>query len=228
MLILSNALPIYGAAIGKLVFFQVIYLYWFEGLLVIGFDCIRIATARGTGPDKNVLLTVGVDDLEPQGKAFGFGARLSLILRTVLLRVAILLFYLIFIVVFVGFQLTDKSHRVDVALTMALQNQFFNTAVILFLINMTVQLLGGFFLSGRYRTVSPKNYARLFDGRTILMHVMIVGSVFIHQFFFANKHYEALGEIVYIGIFMLIRTVFDLARLRSHFAEEEAAAPAMI
>jgi hypothetical protein len=228
MLILANALPIYGAAIGKLVFFQVIYLYWFESLLTIAFDCIKIATARGTAADANVLPSLASEDFGQTEKPLGFGGRLSLILRTILVRVALLLFYLIFIVVFVGFKLTDKSHRVDVAMTMALRNPFFNTAVIIFLINMTVQLLGSFFLNGRYRTTSPRNYASLFDGRTILMHVMIVGSVFIHQFFFEHKHYEALGEIVYIGIFMFIRTVFDLARLRSHFAEDQMATPSMI
>jgi hypothetical protein len=228
MLIVSNALPIYGAAIGKLVFFQVIYLYWFESLLLIGFDCIKIATARGAASEGDVLVRLAKEDSRQAEKPLGFGARLSLILRTILVRVALLLFYLIFIVVFVGFQLTDKTHRVDVAMTMALRNPFFNTAVIIFLINMTVQLLGSFFLNGRYGTTSPNSYASLFDGRTILMHVMIVGSVFIHQFFFAHKRYEALGEIVYIGIFMLIRTLFDLARLRSHFAESEMATPAMI
>src|ERR1043165_4949387 len=69
MLIVSNALPVYGAAIGKLVFFQVIYLYWFESLLRIVFDCIRIAAARGTGEDAISL---------------SFGTRLALILRTIL------------------------------------------------------------------------------------------------------------------------------------------------
>lgn len=228
MVIVSNALPIYGAALGKLVFFQIIYLYWFESLLLIGFDCIRIAAARGTASDDNIFTTISGGNIQHPERPAGFGGKVALILRTILVRVALLLFYLIFIVAFVGFQLTDKAHHLDVAMTMALRNHFFNTAVIIFLINMTVQLLGGFFLNGRYRTISPRHYANLFDGRAILMHVMIVGSVFIHQFFFAHKNYEALGEMVYVGIFMLIRTVFDLARLRSHFAEEEAAAPAMI
>lgn len=155
MLITANALPVYGAAIGKLVFFQVIYLYWFESLLLIGFDCIRIASAQGTNVGGTVFTKMAVGGVAEDPKVVGFGQKLALILRTIIARVLILLFYLVFIVAFIGFQVTDKKHGLDVVQTMALRNQFFNTAVVIFLINMLVQLVGGFFFSGNYRRDSP-------------------------------------------------------------------------
>jgi hypothetical protein len=228
MLIASNAMPVYGAATGKLVFFQMIYLYWFESLLLIIFDCIRIAAARGKGTEGEIYINRD-SDMREDAIPVGFGMRLSLILRSILFRTGLLLFYLVFIVVFVGLQVTDKAHRMDVAMTMGLQNPFFNAAVLVFLINMTVQLIGGFFLNGRYKTESPRSFYNFLDGRTILMHVMIVGSVFIHQYFFEHKAYEAWGEVVYVGIFMLIRTILDLIRVRSHFVTEVAdQAPVLI
>jgi hypothetical protein len=152
-----------------------------------------------------------------------FGGKFSLILKTIIVRVLILLFYLLFIVVFVGFQVTDKGHRMEVFTTMAMRNQFFNTAVIFFLISMTVQLIGGFFISGKYRTAAPINYTNVLSARTIVMHVMIVGSAVIHGFLFEGKSYVALGEILYVTIFMLGRTLLDIAHLRSQHAAEPTA-----
>lgn len=63
-------------------------------------------------------------------------------------------------------------------------------------------------------------YAAPFDARTILMHVMIVGSVFIHKFLFEDKTYAAFGEVVYIGIFMLVKTIGDVRHLQSRGREE--------
>ena len=224
MLITANGLPVYGAAIGKLVFFQVIYLYWFESLLLIFFDCIRIGAAQGRQITGSVFNKISVGGVREDVEVMGFGAKSGLIIRTIVTRVLLLLFYLLFIVLFVGFQVTGKEHNMDVLETMIFRNQFFNTAIIIFLINMIVQLIGGFFISGKYRTDSPRTYASVLDGRTIFMHVMIVGSVFIHKFFFENQSFAATGEIVYVGIFMLIKTIVDIVHLRSHFAahsEEE-------
>lgn len=47
-----------------------------------------------------------------------------------------------------------------------------------------------------------------------MIHVMIVSSVMIHQFVFDGKSYAATGEIVYIGLFMLLKTIGDLWQLK--------------
>lgn len=219
MLITANGLPVYGAAIGRLVFFQVIYLYWFESLLLIFFDCIRIGAAQGRQVRGSVFNKISAGGIRQDTALMGFGAKCALILRTIIVRVLLLLFYLLFIVLFIGFHVTDKGHDMDVLETMVFRNQFFNTAVIIFVISMLVQLIGGFFISGKYRTDSPRAYASFFDGRTIFMHVMIVSSVFIHKFFFEDKSFAATGEIVYVGIFMLVKTIIDVLHLRSHFAD---------
>jgi len=221
MLIVANALPVWGAAVGKLVFFQVIYLYWFESLLLVFFDCIRIMAAQGSHRSSMNPFSV----LEKEEGSASLRRKTGLVIRTIVVRVGLLLFYLLFIVLFIGFQLTAKAHGVDVLETLVFRNRFFNTSILVFLINMTVQLIGGFFMNGKYRTEAPANYASIFGGRTILIHVMIVGSVFIHQYFFQGKSYEATGEIAYIGIFMLIKTVSDLLSLRARFAPENGSVP---
>jgi hypothetical protein len=59
LLVAANALPVIGAATGRLVFFQALYLYWFESLLLIVFDGIRIATAQGSRVDGTLFNKAG-------------------------------------------------------------------------------------------------------------------------------------------------------------------------
>lgn len=225
-IVAANMLPVYGVITGKLLFFQVLYLYWFESLLLIFFDCVRIAFAQGKDLDdgfgqkmKNLVVPRDLDrDLTLKGK-------FSLILGTVCIRVFILLFYLLFIVVFIGFQITGKGQRPTVFATMGLQNQFFNTAVAFFLISMAVQLIGGFFISGKYRTAAPANYTNVFTARTILMHVMIVCSAVAHQFLFDGRSYAAVGEMIYVTVFMLVRTLMDFNHAKSQRNEQPDAIP---
>jgi hypothetical protein len=228
-LVAANMLPVYGAMIGKLVFFQVMYLYWFESLLLILFDLVRIVFARGREyPDtaqmkvNNILVPVDTDyDLSMDGKV-------KMVLSTALIRTALLLFYLIFILAFIGFQVTDKAHRSDVFDSVMLRGPFVSAAIWAFVISSVVQLIAGFFLNGEYRRMSPRQYTNFFSGRIILMHVMIVGSVFIHNFLFDGKTYAAKGEIVYIGVFMLFKTIGDVATLGKKLKEEEGVGVPMI
>lgn len=220
MIIASNALPVWGAATGKLFFFQVLFIYWLEALFLIFFDCIKIATAQGKMV-ANGVVEGSFSEAVADEKGITFTGRVGLILRALLIRGGMLMFYLLFIIVFIGFSVTGAEHRLDIFNTMSLRHQFVNGALLLFLINTTVQLLAGYFLNGRYRVVSPRSFGYLFGGRSILIHVMIVGATFMHQFFFEHKTYAAKGEIVYVGIFMIIRTVMDIMRLNKHLDEPQ-------
>lgn len=95
---------------------------------------------------------------------WNFFKRFWLLFRTALVRTGILLFYMLFIVVFVAFQVTSKDHRMDMVNTVFFRNEFFNFSSIAFLINATVQLIAGFYLSGQFRTASLRAFVRFFDG----------------------------------------------------------------
>ena len=225
MLIAANVLPVYGAAIGKLVFFQVLYLYWFESLLLILFDFIRILSARGSEVGESMSYVKVLRSTSEDGYVRGFWRKLGMALSTAVVRALLLLFYLVFLILFIGFHVTAKGHEMHVMETIVFQDQFFNTSVIAFIINMLVQLIGVFFIGGQYRKYSPRTYTSFMDVRTIIIHVMLAGSVFIHQFFFEGKSYEATGEIVYIGLFMLAKTGVDLLQLRGELSARPAVMP---
>lgn len=215
-MILANGIPVYGAFAGKIVFFQVLWIYWVESLILIGFDLVRIAAAKGraTEPGAEGSLFQSLQVVAVSGEWTAW-TRLKSMIGIVVIRGFILLFYLIFLVLFVGFQVTDDSQIMNVGRSIALRDPFVNTALLVFVINGLVQLIGGFFLNGLYRTVSPQRYSGVFDARTVIMHVMIGTSIFIHLYLFQDKPYAWAGEAVYVAIFMVVRTVIEIRRLRS-------------
>jgi hypothetical protein len=209
-IITANLVPLFGAMTGRLFFFQVLYLYWFESLLLIFFDVIRIACARGRETGGNMFdqwINAGRD-----AEQFTFGRRLWLIVRYVLVKGGMLLFYLIFVLAFIAFQVTDSSNGLTVTETVAFRNAYFNTSVGCFLISMTVQLITGFFLNGRYKVMSPLSYSSFFDARTMLMHVMIISVVFLHKYLFEHRTYAAAGEILYVGLFVFFKALIEIRK----------------
>lgn len=223
MLVLTNAIPVYGAWIGKLLFFQLIYLFWLEGFVLILLDDIRIMTARGNDEvagGAGIQMLVAVPNATgPKTTHWTFFKRLWLAIRSSFLKSLVLFFYLLFIIVFIGLQVTDQSRHTDVWQTIGFKNDYFNFSLAAFAINAVVQLIAMFFLNGRYKIVSPSQFSFPINGRIIFMHVMIVGSVFIQLIFFKGKSYESMGEVVYVGIFMLIKAMGDWLNLRARVAE---------
>ncbi len=229
MLIAANALPVYGAILGKLVFFQVLYLYWFECLLLILFDLVRIACARGkTIPEMTSVRINGILTSYDADQDLRLFNKIKMMFWTAFIRTGMLLFYLLFIIVFIGFQVTAKTHRTDVYDAIMLRGAFMQTALWAFIISNIIQLVAGYFYNGQYRQLSPRAYQNFFTGRVVVMHVLIVGSTFIHKFLFEGKTYAVAGEIVYVGLFMLIKTVMDVRHLAKEHAPDDANASPMI
>lgn len=210
-ILIANALPVYGAAVGSLNFFQVLYLYWLESLFLIFFQGIRIVCAGGKKMDADPYpMKVDGKPLKQKEVLLNTWGKIKLMLRYTFFQIFLLGFYLIFIIAFIMMQVTDKSQRSAGLNTIFFGNFYFNLSLIAFMISAAIQLITGFFTNGSYRQMSPWNYINIFGARTIIMHVMIVTSVFIHQFFFAGKSYAAKGEIVYVLLFMLARTVSEM------------------
>ena len=225
LIIAANALPVYGAAIGKLFFFQIVYLYWFESLLLVFFDCIRIGAARGTGMNGGAFAMIAKGGLSAGARPITLSGRIGLILGTFVARVLLLAFYLLFILLFIMLQVTGKDHMIEVVMTIAFRNPYFNTALGVFIISNLVQLIGQFFIGGQYRQMSPRNYSNIMDGRTVVLHIMIALGVFAHKFLFEGTAYVAKGEIFYVGVFMLIKTIIDVLHAKNQQATEATEMP---
>ena len=234
--IVANVLPIWLAFTGRLTFFDVLYLYWFESLLLIVFRCVKIGFARGQvtyslwvsetvssgwGQSKTLsAIKILPSDLK---EADGTDYRLlpiftpwektKMVIKTAFARVGILLFYLIFMLVFLLFMVNNTDQTIKSATAIVFRDSYFNTAVLFFIFSMVAQLFQGFFANGAYKKMSPKYYASVFDARTILLHVTIIGSVFLHKFVFEGKSYELYGQMVYVAIFIALKLVTEYMQI---------------
>lgn len=232
--IVANAIPIIGAATGELTFFQVLYLYWFESFLLIIFQCIKIAFAKGR-ISYNLWSFTTINGLViPQDKIYKDGdvrykilqpvsayQKVLLIFKMIFFRSGILLFYGIFLFAFILFQVTDQDKLQQATGSIFFQDAYFNSSVLFFLMSMITQLFSGFYFNGAFKRLSPRNFYSIFDARTILLHVCIIGAVFIHKFLFEGKSYAAVGEIVYVSLFIVIKAFVELMSLKSVGIEGE-------
>ncbi len=154
------------------------------------------------------------------------GPKLRIVRDTVLVRGLLMGVYLLFIVFMIGHEMTAEDRRPTLTPTLFLQDAFMQTALAAFLASNVVQLVGGYFFSGQYRRYSPRAYQNFLSPRVIIMHIMIVGSVFIHQIFFRDRSFAGMGEVVYVGLFMLLKTVLDIRSMaKQRSAEPDVGAP---
>lgn len=216
--IVALALPVWGAWIGQLTIFQLIWVFWVEAWLIIPFALVRVATACGpyrTGLE-GALETVSqgiTPDADPEEYVRTATAweRIRIMMGFVLLRGGILLFYLLFIIVFIFLQVTQREAMITGVETMRFRNEWANSIWATFLFQHLIEIIAHFFYNGRWRTASPREVVLFFDEKTILMHIMIVGTVFMHKFLFEGKDYVAKGEVVYVAVFSLLRLGVDAA-----------------
>ncbi len=215
--ILTFLLPVWAAWTGRLTIFEVVWVYWVEGWLVLPFLLLRIGAARGP---HNALSTetAAEDAAQSQGlpppRTATAGERLRVMAGLVIFRGGLLFFYLLFIIVFLLLQVTQESAVARGVETMRFRNLWANGVWTAFMVQHALEVVVYFFLNGAWRTASPRTFSVIFDRATVLMHVMIVSTVMLHQFVFRESDYAAKGEVAYVAMFGLLRLVFEWTAAR--------------
>lgn len=196
-----NLMPAYGVMAGHWTLFSVIYLYWVETLIISFFSFIKIVTAKGTTPINTLKIKLSV----------GSDFKWKLGIKYLLMRIGTLLFYLLFIVVFVGFLASAKGQGMDNLKLVLLMNPVFNLTLLLYTLSLGMDMAWHYFGNGAYLHTHPSDNASFFDGRTIVMHVVIVlgalGYNFVKEKFPDNQE---LAQLYFIMIFVLVKTIADV------------------
>ncbi len=220
-LLMANIIPIVAVWENKFTFFQVIYLYWFETVLLIIPAWVRIAMAQGTQTESGQTLNVALEAIKnsrnegEEPKPFTPWQKWGIMVRFGFIKLFIMGFYLIFIVVFTGLMVGKKEEGIIVFKTMFFYDPIFNAAVLVFIISMTVQLIAGYIMNGKYKIMSPLNYNNFFDGRTIILHISIVLTTFMYSWWFKDKPHESLGPVAFTTFFVFLKTILDLLSLKN-------------
>lgn len=196
-IIVFNLIPIVGVASFNWQPFEAFWFFWVETLIMALFNTIRIIYSQGQLPDNvntNKPLVYHVD----KG------------IKYLLIRIVVFLFYAIFIITFIGFVANVNKDKVAVVTTLLFQNKLFNVGLLISIFSQGYYLLMGYFRNGAFYTSTPENYAAIFDGRQLVMHVAIVLGAVGAMFLEKNTTFGNYSSIFIISLLCICKCFFDI------------------
>ncbi len=142
LIIFSNLFPLYGVIHYNWTIFSVVYIYWIELLIISTFQLLKIMVAKG---DKQAT----------------FFSKSSMALRFFAFRTGIFFFYLLFIVVFLGFLISAKNNSdgsgIQLFDVIFLKGNFYRITLLSFLVYNIVEFIVLFLLNGAYKNAKPED-----------------------------------------------------------------------
>jgi hypothetical protein len=197
--LILNAIPVVGYWFWNWSMFSIVYLYWMEAVIISVFVFLRIAMARGRAPF----------EVRPPG----WLARLVSGIKVLLLRMAILAFYWVFILIFValGQGRYSTQESIDNISIIVFMHPGFNLTVLAFFLSQIIEFMRSFIYSGDYLKNHSESYKTFFDARTIIIHIVIILGTFSYQFL---EKYASLDNrlpgLGFVVILFLMKSVSDM------------------
>jgi hypothetical protein len=205
-----NLIPIWGVLHWGWTPFYVFYLFWLETLVVSVFNTIKIIGCRGEEYE-NRLHDSGHKYAEVH---VNYLSHIRKGLRYFIIRLFIFFFYLLFIVVFIGFFVSSKTGNkaTDVLGVILFQHAEFNYTLLAFILNQVGQLIFDFYANGNYKKVHPSDFASIFDGRQLVIHVAVVlgGILGAQEKIFNTTITAAYTSVIIVSIFCIVKSIFEV------------------
>ncbi len=201
ILLFANFLPLYLYSQGYWTVFIFFYLYWFETLILSFFSSLKIIFA--TGHDVGEIIP-------SQWK------RIMSAIKFFIARTFLLLFYLLFLVAFIGFSQADKNDSMKMFTAVFFRDFNFNIAVTGFILSHGFDFIFNYLLSNENQYKKYNAFSLFFDARIIVIHVSIVLSAFALQFSPGSTiSGHAVGSYLALFIFVSLKTLVDIFHLPS-------------
>ncbi|MFN8238110.1 MAG: DUF6498-containing protein [Chitinophagales bacterium] len=191
--ILSNLFPLYGVIMYDWTIFSVVYIYWIELLIISTFQLLKILLAQG---DINA----------------GFKERAALAFKFFAFRTGIFFFYLLFIIVFLGFMVSSKERGagLNVFRIMTFQDAFFKIALLSFVVYNLVEFIVRYLATGKYKSAKPADYYSMFDARIIVVHIVVVLGTFLYQLVLDKLNADhKTAMIACVSLFIIVKLIAD-------------------
>jgi len=200
LIVVFNLIPIIGVAAFNWQPFEAFWFFWVETIVIAVFNTIRIIFSQG-----QTASTVNTN--RPLVYHLKKG------ITYLIIRIAIFLFYAIFIITFIGFVANVNKDKEAVISILLFQDKLFNTGLLISIFTGLYYLIMGFFRTGAFYTSSPDSFTALFDGRQLVIHVAIVvgamGSIFLAR----NTSFGNYGNIFIISLLCICKCMFDIFNL---------------
>ncbi len=200
-LLLTNSLILYGAIVNQWPIFLVIYGFWLETIIISIFETLKILFAKG-------------ENSKPPN--------ITLATQHLLIKFGMLLFYLIFIVVFIGLFHSSKTDSIKILNAVYFRDKFFNAALLSMILGGLLNFIVIYWMELR-TNFGAKHFFNFLDARTLTIHLVIVIGTFALEFADKNLLFnENLDKkYVFLSIFILVKTIADLVSIQFSNNEED-------
>lgn len=198
VILISNLMPLYGVIQYGWTIFTVVYIYWFELLIVSFFQFLKILLAEG-----NTKISIFT--------------KFFIAIRFLLLRIGIFIFYLIFIVVFLGIlpnvNNKDNENLIQMSNAIFLQSDFFRFTILSFIFYNFLDFLFSFIINNQYKTALPNNFNIFLDIRIIVVHIVVILGTFLYEGITNFLHLNhKIAMIACVSLFIVVKLIADIIR----------------
>lgn len=200
LIIFSNLFPLYGVIHYNWTIFSVVYIYWLELLIISTFQLLKIMFAEG---DEEAT----------------FFSKLTIALRFFAFRTGIFFFYLIFIVVFLGFLISGKENSdgsgIQLFDVIFLKGNFYKITLLSFLVYNIVEFVVLFLLNGTYKNAKPEDNFIILEPHILVVHLVVVLGTFLYQGATENLNWNHKNAMIAtVSLFVVIKIIIDIYRQR--------------
>ena len=209
LIIFSNLFPLYGVINYNWTIFTVVYIYWIELLIITFFQFLKIIIAKG----------------EPKTSAL---EKASIAIKFVIVRVGLFLFYLLFIVTFLGIMASAKDDNGNGAITMFeamfFRGSFYRITLLSFVLYNFVDFLVLFILNDEYKITKPTDYNGVLDLHILIVHIVVVLGTFLYQGVTEKLHWNHHNAMIAcVSLFVVVKIIADVIRqsLSGNIQEKE-------
>jgi hypothetical protein len=193
-ILLTNIIPFMGVFFWGWSYFSVLMVFWFETLWHSFFVALRILTAKQNPKQKQLF------------RIYKFRMAISLIL----IRTGVLLFYLIFIVLFIGMQATSTESMVNAMGNMFHGQRYMLWAFAGFTMAGIIEFMFRYYLTGEYKETSPDEQFQVVDARFVVIHLVIILGFFAAEFFSKELKWIDNTDHVMVSVFVIIKILVDV------------------
>lgn len=201
-IIAFNLTPVFGVLFYNWQPFEAFWFFWVETLIVAVFNCIRIILSQGRLQDS-------LSTSQPLTYNINKG------IKYLLIRIAIFLFYSIFIIVLIGFIANNNADMGNILGTILFQNRFFNLSLLISIASQGYYLVFYFFRSGAFLTSRPDSFAAIFDSRQLVIHIAVLLGAFGGIFLAKNTTYGNYSNTFIISLLSICKCAAELFNYKS-------------
>jgi hypothetical protein len=211
-----NLFPLAGVLFFNWSFFAIIYIYWWETVIMSMFNLFKMHKASALAqPDPNMTIN-GLPQTFEQVNNVKFMRR-----NYTGVRVFTLFIYFVFICVFIGmYQGSQPGQPGPVEIVFFMEDFMRISLFVIFLYYLIDYLV--FRMSGEWQETTVAELAVPFDGRSVVMHVVIVlgavSTVFLGEKLFGSE--EAAAPVMFTSFFVLVKTGVDVVAAKKKMHRE--------